>query len=133
MGSILLQNRNIPLFEEYFGMLDYDWLVRVTADRTCKTINPVVIRYISKNNLSLNPNYRKKDFYMIMMHVDGNIAAMKRLCGTRGRYHYVQGEMRMARYWFRHSDLNWKICLYYITSYFPVVAGIVTKKFRVFG
>jgi len=133
LGSILVKNENLPLFETYFGLLDYDWLLRVTKNRVCKIIEPVVIRYINGKNLSLNSDYRKKDFYMIMLYIDGNLDAMKRLCGTRARYFYYVGNAKMARFYFRQSKLDWKIFLYYITSYIPFLRKIIIKKFRVFG
>jgi len=133
LGSILLINKDVPKFETHFGMLDYDWLLRVTESRKCKSINPCVIRYVQGGNLSLNPDYRRKDFYMIMMQIDGCLSGMKKLCGTRARYHYYMGELKLARYWFLHSNLHWKNVLYYVTSFVPVVRKYVLKKYRVFG
>lgn len=133
LGSILLKNKDVPLFETYFGMLDYDWLLRVTKDRKCKMIDSVVIKYVRDNNLSLDPEYRRKDFYMIMLHVDGNIKAMKRLCGTRARYFYYVGNTKMARYYFLQAKKDLKIIMYYMTSFIEPLRKIIIKKFRVFG
>ena len=133
LGSILLKNKNVPLFETYFGMLDYDWLIRVTKDRVCKVIDPIVIRYIGEDNLSLDPEYRKKDFHMAMLQIDGNINAMKRLNGTRARYFYYMGETKLARFYFRQANKDLKTIMYYITSFIPPLRKTIIKKFRVFG
>ena len=94
ISSILLKNKDVPLFEQRFGYLDYDWLLRVTKDRVCRTTEPVVIKHISKNNLSLDKTYRITDFYMNLMLTDENKDAQKRIYGTRGRYHYFVGETK---------------------------------------
>jgi len=133
LGSILVKNQDIPFFEEMFGLLDYDWLVKITKDRKYAITEPVVNRYVNGNNLSLDPEYRKKDFYMIMLHVDGDLDAMKRLCGTRGRYYYYIGNTKMARWYFRQSKLSWKIVLYYLTSLIEPLRKLIVKKFGVFG
>ena len=133
MSSLFIKNENIPLLEEYFGTLDYDWLLKLTKTRKSSVIEPCVIRYVNGENLSLTSDYRRADFYMVMLKIDGNVNAMKRLCGSRARYHYYLGEVKVARYWFRHSNLNWKTGLYYISSYFPLFRKYIIKKFRVFG
>jgi len=133
LGSILLINKDVPPFETHFGMLDYDWLLRVTESRKCIAIKPCVIRYVQEENLSLNADYRRKDFYMIMLVIDGHIDGMKKLCGTRARYHYYIGELKLARYWLFHANFHWKIVLYFITSFIPIMRRWVLKKYRVFG
>ena len=132
-SSILMKNENIPLFEEYFGQLDYDWLLRVTEFRNCGECEPCVIRYVSGDNLSLNEEYRKRDFYMAMLVVDGNYDAIKRMYGTRARFFYVIKKMRDARFHFFRSKINLKTILYIITSYSKILSNIVKKQFNVFG
>jgi hypothetical protein len=126
-------NKNIPLFEENFGALDYDWVLKATENRTCTFTAPCVIRHVTGKNLSLDPEYRKNDFYMSLLLVDGNIRAMRRICGTRARYFFNSGNGRLARFWFLHSDLTWKTVLYYFSSFFPVLREKIATKFRVFG
>lgn len=133
MSSILVRNENIPLFEEYFGQLDYDWLLRLTESRKCVQIPPCVIRYVDGNNLSLNFEYRKRDFYMAMLRLDGNIPAMKRQCGSRARFFYKANMPSMARFYFRQSNWDWKTILYYITSYSKIARKWIVKKFGVSG
>lgn len=133
IGSILIRNNEIPLFEEHFGQLDYDWLLKVTKYRKCKEVAPCVIKYVNNNNLSLNPEYRKRDFYMGLIDVDGNIPVMKKWFASRARYHYVMGETKMARFYFIRGTLNWKTILYFISSYNNFLKKFIVKKFRVFG
>ena len=134
MSSILIKNENIPLFEEYFGQLDYDWLLRLGKNRKwLMSKEPTVIRYINKENLSLNLEYRKRDFYLAMLQIDGNISSMKKLCGSRARYCYMVGDVKMARFYFRQSNISLKTTMYYLTSYSPLMRKFVLKRFRVFG
>jgi hypothetical protein len=133
MSSILMRNKDVPLFEEHFGQLDYDWLLRVTKDRICKEVSPCVIRYINGENLSLDPDYRKRDFYMGLMEVDGDTNTMKRWFSSRARYHYVMGQTQMARFFFARGRLDWKTILYYFTSYINPLRKFIIKKYRVFG
>ena len=125
-------NENVPLFEEYFGQLDYDWLLRATK-RKCFMITPCVIRYEDGNNLSLDNEYRKRDFYMVLLVLDGDLKAMKKVYGTRGRYYYKIGNTKLARFWLRQANLHWKTVLYYLTSYIPFLRLWINRNFRVFG
>lgn len=133
ISSILMVNKNVPLFEEYFGQLDYDWLLKVTRKRKCKEIPASVIRYINDNNLSLNNEYRKREFYMSMLEVDDDIDTIKSLYGTRARYFYVIGNMKRARFHFWRAKIDWKIILYILTSYNSKLSKVIIKKFGVFG
>lgn len=133
ISSLLIKNENIPLFEEYFGQLDYDWLLRLTKDRHCVQTPPLVIRNLTGTNLSLNPDYRKRDFYMGLLLVDGNIPVMKNWYSSRARYHYVMGEGKMARFYFLRGTVNWKTILYYFTARAPKIRQWIINKFKVFG
>ena len=133
LGSLLIKNNNVPLFEEYFGQLDYDWLLRLTKGRKCAQTEPVVYRNITGKNLSLNPDYRKRDFYMGLLLTDGDTPVMKRWYGSRARYHYFMGEIKMARFYFIRGSLTWKTILYYLSSYNSHIRKIIVKNFRVFG
>ena len=96
-------------------------------------VSPCVIRYVAGENLSLDPEYRKRDFYMGLLEVDGDINTMKRWFASRARFHYYTGETRMARFFFARGKLNWKTVLYYITSYCNPLRKYIVKKFGVFG
>jgi len=133
LGSLLIKNNNIPLFEEYFGQLDYDWLLRLTKNRSCKQIAPVVKRNVDGNNLSLNSEYRKRDFYMGLLLIDGDIRVMKKWYSSRARYHYVINDMKMSRFYFIRGQLSIKTILYFISSYNLRLSNLIIKKFKVFG
>jgi hypothetical protein len=133
IGSLLIQNKDIPLFEEYFGQLDYDWLLRVTKYRKCKETDITVVRYVNGTNLSLNSEYRKRDFYMGLLDVDGNLSVMKKWFASRARYHYVMGERKMARFFFARGSINWKTILYFISSCNRIISKWIIRKFNVFG
>ena len=133
MSSILIRNENVPFFEEQFGQLDHDWLLKATKERKCVEIDPCVLRYVNGKNLSLDPEYRRRDFYLGLLQVDGDIRTMKRWYSSRARYHYIQGEIKLARFHFIRGDLNWKTILYFLSTFNNSLRKVIIKKFRVWG
>jgi glycosyltransferase involved in cell wall biosynthesis len=133
LGSLLIRNNNIPLFEECFGQLDYGWMLQLTKNRLCIECQPVVVRSVGDNNLSRNPEYRKRDFYMGLMEIDPDVQTMKRWYASRARYHYVMFEMRMARFYFIRGEVNLKTILYFISSYNKPLSRWIIKQFKVSG
>lgn len=132
MSSLLIKNEDIPLFEEYFGQLDYDWCLKLVRTRNCVQTDPVVVRGGTDCHLSMNPEYRKRDFYMGLLQVDGDIPVMKKWYSSRARYHYVKSEMKMSRFYFIRGVWNWKTILYYISSFNLRLSKLIVKKFKVF-
>lgn len=130
-SSIVMVNRDLPLFDD--PQCDYPWLLEVTKGRVCKETPPMVIRYVDGKNLSLDPGYRKRDFYTGLMEVDGDIKTMKRWYSSRARYHYVMGETKMARFYFLRGMISLKTVLYYLTSFITPARKFIVKKFGVFG
>lgn len=133
MSSILMRNEGVPLFEEMFGQLDHDWLLKVTESRQCHEIAPCVYHYVDGQNLSLDPDYRRRDFYLGLLQADGDIRTMKRWFASYARYHYVMGDITMARFFFARGTLNWKAVLYFISTYCTPLRKAIIKKFNVFG
>lgn len=133
MSSILIRNEDVPLFEEQFGQLDHDWLLKATKERKCVEVDPCVLRYVNGKNLSLDPEYRRRDFYLGLLQVDGDIRTMKRWYSSRARYHYIQGEIKLARFHFIRGDLNWKTILYFLSTFNNSLRKVIIKKFRVWG
>ena len=132
MSSILLVNQDVPKFETYFGCVDRDWSMQVTGKYKCKEIDPCVIRYVSGDNLSLSPEYRRKEFLITWLSSEGNFKEMRKTFGTRARYFYQSGEYRLARFYFIRA-LGLKNMLYYVTSFCHKLAKLITKKVRVFS
>jgi glycosyltransferase involved in cell wall biosynthesis len=141
LGSILFKsNLKDILFEEHFGMVDFDWILRLFYNQTSIEIcKPLYIRYVGEKNLSLNESYRRYDFYYSLLSLEQyqseyprevNIG-YKRIFGSRARYYYMIENMPKARFYFSKSDWNLKTLLYYISSYWGY--RFVNKKFEVFG
>lgn len=128
------------LFEEHFGMVDYDWLLRIFENQ-CSAEVPcnLVTRFVDGRNLSLNKEYRKKDYYYSLMCLESFekkypvevMTAHKRINGSRARYYYLTGDMQEARRYLRKAMPGVKELLYYITSFYG--SEWVKKKFTVFG
>lgn len=128
-------------FEEHFGMVDYDWFLRLFENQATAEISaPLMIRRVNKHNLSINNNYRKNDYYYSLLCLESYEEqyprhvrlGRKRLHGSRARYHYMTGQMRSARTYFKKSSFrNIKTLLYYCTSFYG--SHFVTRHFRVFG
>ena len=132
LGSIIVKNENIPLFDERYG-LDYDWSLKVTKNRVCKESMPVVVRSFDGENLSMKKEYRVNDFYEGLRIADGNIPVMRKWFDTRAKYHYKIGDVKMARFLFLRGSRNAKNLMYVLTSYCPFLRKIIIKKFNVFG
>lgn len=141
LGGLMFSSKfkNI-FFEETFGCVDYDWNLRLYENqKTVAVCKPLFKRFVDTSNLSLNLNYRRKDFYYSLYtleYFEEKYPAECRLArqnifGSRARFHYSLGEMAKARYYFLHSKLNLKTLLYLITSF--VGYQYVVKKVRVFG
>ena len=130
MSSILIINKDIPLFEEEYGWLDYDWQLKATAKYKCKEIEPSVIRSSRNDNLSLNPLYRLTDFNVALTYVSP--IGKQRLCASRARYLYKMELYKESREIMMEANLTTKNVLYYITSYCPPLARLICRMFRVF-
>lgn len=127
------------LFEERFGMVDYDWLLRVfEGNASIEIQKSLMIRYVEGANLSLNETYRRNDFFFSLLNLDAYYdqypkhvrKGIKRLYGTRGRYYYFIGDMHKARRSFIRAELSVKMILYYLTSFWG--HKFVKRKFNTF-
>ncbi|MFT6814286.1 MAG: glycosyltransferase involved in cell wall biosynthesis [Sphingobacteriales bacterium] len=141
LGCLIISKKlkNIR-FEEHFGMVDFDWILKIFhQQKSIEICKPLYNRYINKNNLSLNENYRLIDFHYSMLtlekfydkHPRQVNKGIKRLYGSRARYYYVIGKYKLARRHFAKSSLSIKSILYYLTSF--IGAKWVRKNFEVMG
>ncbi len=128
------------LFEEEYGCVDYDWLLRLfEGNSSAHCSQALATRYVSGANLSLQSGYREKEYDLSVRtaesyrgnYPDEATEAVYRINGTRARYHYVVGEMDLARHYLRKSSPGLKTSLYYLTSY--AGSNLVKRFFRVFG
>jgi len=141
MSTLLLRGElKSILFEENFGWCDFDYLLKLTHNRTAMRIQaPLVNRYVKGNNLSLNPKYRRMVFYynqMILEEYEENFPkevkiGRRGIFGTHARYYYTIGKMKKARKLFLRSHFNWKTVAYVVTSF--IGEKWVKKTFRIFG
>lgn len=140
--SSLMLNSKLKnfLFEENFGMIDYDWLLNISENNPTAEIPEILLtRYVNLNNLSLNAEYRKKDYYFSLYILENYLkkypnesaTGIKRLNGTRARYFYIQNNMKEARKFFLKSEFNIKQIAYLISTYSG--SKFVKKKIFVFG
>lgn len=128
------------LFEEHFGMIDLDWGLKLLENqRTVEITQNLVTRFVDGKNLSLNKRYRKIDYYYALMCVEeyeqkypkAVATAYKRINGSRGRYHYLIGEMKQARRYLFKAMPGIMETFYIITSFYG--SRWVKKYFTVFG
>lgn len=141
LGSLIYSKdlKNI-LFEEHFGMIDFDWVLRLFhQQKSIEVCSSLYNRYVFGENLSLNENYRRKDFYFSLFFIEQYEnqypkevkIAYKKIHGSRARYYYVINNMKKARFYFLKSPLNLKTFAYYLTTF--IGASYVKKKFNIFG
>ncbi len=141
MSSLMIDSRLKGIFfEENFGMIDFDWLLRITENNETAEIPEILVtRYVHKDNLSLNPGYRQKDYYYSLYIIEnycrkypGEAAkGVKRINGSRARYHYLQNDMKEARRFFLKSEINFKQVAYLVSSF--IGSRFVKNNFIVFG
>lgn len=141
LGAIMFKNelKNI-LFEEKYGMVDFDWSLRLFYNRTSLEIcKSSYTRRVSAHNLSLNETYRENDFYHSLQIIEKYrqefpqevaLSCLK-IHGSRARYYYLSGDMKKARSYFLKSDYSWKTILYYLTTFMG--HSFVKSRFNVFG
>lgn len=141
LGSIIFscELKDI-LFEEHFGVVDYDWILNLFHEKSSiEVCKPLYKRYVDGQNLSLNENYRRIDFYYSLLFIEKfqekypkeYIQAYRRIHATRAKYYYLLGDMKKARFYFLKSELSIKNFLYYFTTF--VGADFVKNRFKVFG
>ena len=141
LGSIIY-SRSLKdiLFEENFGMVDFDWILRLfNSNPSIEVCASLYNRYVDGRNLSLNEAYRKKDFnhslsfiqqYKALYPKEVRISERK-INGSMARYYYVMNNMKQARFFFLRSGFSLKTIAYYLTTY--AGSKLVKKKFNVFG
>jgi glycosyltransferase involved in cell wall biosynthesis len=114
-------------FEEKFGFLDWDWGLRLFENNSSVEVKEILFtRIIDGNNLSLNENYRIKDFQEGLSIVNTyedrypkeTAKGKNKIYGTIARYYYFVGEMPKARSYFKLSSFNLKNILFFLTTYF---------------
>ncbi|RLD23234.1 MAG: hypothetical protein DRI54_07610, partial [Bacteroidetes bacterium] len=123
LGSIIYRSelKNI-LFEEYYGVIDYDWILRLFYQNSSIEVNAsLYTRFVGGNNLSLNEDYRIKDLRYSLESIDQYKEkhpseyriSYKKIHGSMGRYYYLMGNMKKARFYFLKSEFNIKTIMYY--------------------
>ena len=128
------------LFEEEYGAVDFDWVLRLFHERdSIEVCESLYNRFVDENNLSMNEDYRKKDYdcslksiqkYKADYQKEVNFSA-KKINGSMARYYYQVDDMKLARKYFLKSNLTLKTILYFLTTF--AGASFVRKKFNVFG
>jgi teichuronic acid biosynthesis glycosyltransferase TuaG len=115
-GTLMIHNslKNI-LFEEEFGICDYDYILKILHNNTTAQINfPLFNRYIDGENLSHNKRYRELDyqksmqtysFYQSLYPSEVTIGIQK-LNAMMGRYYYSKGDRDNAIHYFKKSRLG---------------------------
>jgi len=141
LGSIIYDSKlKDILFEEHFGVVDFDWVLRLFhQNASIEVCDSLYNRYVDGKNLSLDESYRRKDFYYSLMFIENYEQqypkevqiSFKKIHGSRARYYYMINDMKKARSNFLKSELNLKTLAYYLTTYFG--SDYVKDKFEVFG
>lgn len=141
LGSFVYSSslKNI-FFEEHFGMIDYDWLLRLfEGNSSIEICESTYIRNVELQNLSLNDTYRQYDFYYSLLFIERYESrykkevheAYRRIHAIRAKYFYLTGDTRRARIFFLKAGFNLKNIAYIITTF--VGADFVRKRFKIFG
>lgn len=82
---------------KHFGVVDFDWVLRLfNNNASIEVCDSLYTRFVDGQNLSLNENYRRKDFYYSLDFIENFQAeypkevklAYKKIHGSRARYFY---------------------------------------------
>lgn len=135
LGSILMVNKDIPLFETVYGGHEYDWLLKVTENRKCVQTQPLVYRYLTGHNLSMDYKYRMENLSMLVDLLAGynNFEGIKRALGSTAKFLYKIGKYKESRKYFTYAAPTVKNYAYYFTSFIPPLARWVVRRYNVFG
>ena len=141
LGSLMFRgNLRYIHFEERFGAVDYDWVLRLFEHRpSIEICESLYRRYVFGSNLSLNEGYRQKDFRHSLDFIeqyredypDEVKLGARRIYGSLARYYYLMDRMPEARRHFLRSEWSMKTLLYWLTTW--VGGSFVRKHFNVFG
>jgi len=141
LGSIIFSKKLKKfIFEEYFGAVDYDWLLKIFyQNESLEICKPLYVRNVNDKNLSLNEAYRTKDFFFSLMTIEKYFddyptevkKANLRIHGSRARYYYLTNNMVLARFYFLQSEKNLKTFFYYLSTF--IGSNWVKRNFNVFG
>ena len=141
LGSLMIHKDLKKIkFEEHFGMVDYDWILKILhKNSSIEVCESLYTRNVKKDNLSLERNYRKNDFEIThkaiksfsQLYPKKSITGIKKLHGSYARYFYLVDDMVKARTHFLNSDFSLKNILYFITTF--AGSKFVKKYFNVFG
>jgi len=140
-GSIMIHaSLKELLFEEEYGMVDFDWVLSVCENqKTLEISEPLFVRYVEKANLSLNEKYRINDLKISSEKIKSyfpkypkeSSRGLKRLNSSMGRYYYLIGDVAKARSYFLNGEFTFVTFLYFLTSF--IGREFVVKNFKVFG
>lgn len=141
LGSLIFRKELAHIkFEEQYGVVDFDWLVRLFQGQdSIEICESLYTRLVDGGNLSLDKTYRERDFEYSLLFLKTYEneypyevrEAIQRINGSRARYFYLMGDMVNARHYFRKSSMDVKTLAYLITTF--VGASFVKKYFKVFG
>ncbi len=141
MGNIIFRKElNDIRFEEVYGAVDFDWIIRLFHERdSIEVCESLYTRHVDGSNLSLYEKYRLKDHaYSLEVlqeykstYPEEVRQGIQKTHGTLARYYYVTGQMKKARRYFLKAGLDLKTLLYFVTTFGG--SGLVKKYFKVFG
>lgn len=143
LGSILYNSKfKDILFEEEFGMVDFDWIVRLFRNNSSIEIcDTLYTRWVDGANLSLNSTYRANDYKITIATLEKYKTTypveiergLKKTHGSYGRYFYKMNRMKEARAKLLKAGFTSKNAMYFLSSFFTPVSNWVNRKFDVFG
>ncbi len=141
LGTLMISSKlkNI-LFETFYGMCDYDWILRILQNNATLKVNQDLLkRHVFGTNLSLNEIYRMNDFNnskKILLDYKNKYPekvkkGLKSIYGSMGRYYYLIGNLSKSRSFFLKSKWNAKNILYLLSTFYG--REYILKKYKVFG
>lgn len=127
-------------FEEQYGFLDYDWLVRLFENQTSVEVPALLFtRYVEGSNLSFNEKYRVTDHqagiallssYSMTYPAECRVG-IRKFHGTLARYYYLTNRFSESRSLLLKGGLWPKNWFFYLTSFYG--RRLVQRYIHFFG
>jgi glycosyltransferase involved in cell wall biosynthesis len=114
-------------FEEQYGFLDYDWLVRLFENQASIEVPALLFtRYVQGNNLSFDEKYRVSDHRAGIAllstyqkyYPKACRAGIRKFHGTLARYYYLTNQFSASRTLLLKAGLWPKNWFFYLSSFY---------------
>jgi glycosyltransferase involved in cell wall biosynthesis len=130
LSSLMIKREKIKFFSH--KSVDFEWLLEITENSVITLLNePLVLRNVHGNNLSLEDQYREDDYLIAtrIMKKQKNYKGLRKIYNSRAKHFYYLNKPKPFMF-LRYPSV--KNLVYFFTAIFGL-SKFVNKKFNFFG